>query len=337
MDTSKNLRESLNWFLSSKSMILDIEGSWRVEMFSRLLTNNFKNMNIENHKLMSKTISAKKFNLQDLNSLVRPFFNELIDYTNEHLNQYLDSFIIHGSYSDQSYKIGWSDLDTFIVVNADTCLNYDKLIKLRKHLLYLSKILYKIDALCHHEFIIYSTFDIKNYKNFMPIEALKNAKYILNNSKELEFKITKQDINQAKQNFINRCQVILDFCENGLLKHHRYKGKFLNKNIRKYPNRMYQLKYLLSNIMTLPAYYLEAKGYPCYKGDSFNLCKNDFINNWTIVDKCSNIRDKWDSKEKFPFLNNKISNWIIDTLDINYHNELRDLTTKMLIKLEHDE
>ena len=58
-----------------------------------------------------------------------------------------------GSMSTLDYSMGWSDLDTLVIVKRDFKIS-DKLINLRKHIMTILPELYAIDPLQHHQFII---------------------------------------------------------------------------------------------------------------------------------------------------------------------------------------
>ena len=86
----------------------------------------------------------------------------------------------------------------------------------------------------------------------------------------------------------------------------------------------------------LPAYYLDAKGTPCYKKDSFEIVKDGFEENWEIIEKATLIRHTWPSKETRPYVGNLIPPWVVDILGEEYFYRAYSLSNAMLDSLTTD-
>ena len=81
--------------------------------------------------------------------------------------------------------------------------------------------------------------------------------------------------------------------------------------------------------MTLPTYYLDAKGLSCYKKKSFDIVKSEFQEVWEIIDKASEVRSRWTSKEEFPYVGNQIPVWVMKILGDNYFDRAYKLSNAM--------
>ena len=98
-------------------------------------------------------------------------------------------------------------------------------------------------------------------------------------------------------------------------------------------NTMYQMKYFLSIVMSLPIYFLDAMGEPCYKRDSFDKIKALFGDEWEIVEKASSVRAKWGEFERFPYAVNDIPSWLSEELGSHYFERAYMLSKVMAKKL----
>ena len=121
--------------------------------------------------------------------------------------------------------------------------------------------------------------------------------------------------------------------ESKVLRHHKYNDSYLVENYEN-EDAMYQLKYFLSILMTLPAYYLDAKGSPSYKRDSFEIVENDFPKNWEIIEKATEIRNSWAKNETHPYEGNSIPTWVKEILGYDYFERAYNLSSEMLASLE---
>lgn len=326
-------RECTNWFLGSKSKNLDIEGPWRAKMISEIIASYYSSIKPKQfnnlYEIELQFIDLSKYKTDYLKHI-----EELTDEINDTLKGYLSNALIHGSLSDLTYKKGWSDLDTFFIINRDTSINSKKLLELRNIMLNLNKYIYKIDNLAHHEFIFISEFDLINFSSyFMPRQVLNNSKsLLLNPNKIFLYENTKEKNLNTLKRFKEKVILFKKFVETNFFYHHPYNNEYLNSNLQKYNNRMYQLKYFLETIMTLPAYYLEAIGKPTQKNESFHI-KEEFRSCWAIVDKCTKIRDMWETKENHPYNSNLIPSWLIKILGNNFHIESYELIIEMNKKI----
>ena len=96
---------------------------------------------------------------------------------------------------------------------------------------------------------------------------------------------------------------------------------------------MYQMKYFLSVLMSLPVLYLDALGIPSYKKDSFNKVKHQFGDEWEIIDRATSIRSMWAEYEVHPYAGNKIPEWLQVKLGNNYFQRAYEISSKMSARL----
>ena len=163
----------------------------------------------------------------------------------------------------------------------------------------------------------------------LPANVLQKSKSVIKSNKIIKNENISNDfpINHLK----NLNNLLYQSYKTGTLKHHKYNNKYLKDNYLDM-NTMYQMKYFLSIVMTLPTYYLHSIGRPIYKKDSFNLIKENFLNEWEIIEIASNIRSEWVKKERYPFKGNKIPLWLKNMLGDHYFKRAYMLSKKLTNK-----
>lgn len=307
----------LSWYLSNKSNYVFEKEPWNEKIFSQMLCFNF-------FKLQSD------IDRQKIIFIEKGFYNTFYpeDYNKDHLQpiqklrnhclnlfekQFVDDIILHGSYGTLDYKLGWSDLDVSVVVAAKVFDNQGSLVKLRKELNNISQYLYEIDPLQHHEFLISTALSQTFSKTpLMPPEVLIHGRSLINQS---TLRMNKNQItsDSAKLKLSRILTLLNESSNNGYLNHHSYKSIFLDAELKN-KNCMYQLKYFLSIIMTVPAYFYNAIGRPLYKGNSFDAIRSEYNFDLEILDKASLIRKCWPEKERHPYPDNKVPAWVENIL-----------------------
>ena len=207
--------------------------------------------------------------------------NELKDYANRYLREYLAGFYLHGSFATKDYVKGWSDVDTLAIISRETIENPKKLLELRDKMYLMRYFFYKVDPLQHHGSMIISEHDAGNYCNaYFPVEVFRHSKSFFNDDKAIKFKA---------RNFSNEALSKLFWFVSYFRK--------LNKNK---VTGSYGTKSLLHAVTLFPTLYLQAKGISLYKRYSFDIAKKDFKKNeWQVIDEVSALRLKW---EGFPIM-----------------------------------
>jgi hypothetical protein len=330
-----SFHQLLTWFLSPKSVYLEKEEPWNINLFAQNICYLYKNLPYVDKNLISTTINVPEYDESDYPDNDKNFLEpvqSLKSYINANLRDYLTDFLIHGSISTADYSKGWSDLDTFVILQSQTFENYQTLVEFRNKIINAHDFLLKIDVHQHHGFIFCTEYGLSQYFSyFLPEQVLNKSKSLIRNN---EIKIRSyRNQNSSIAAFSSKNDLLKSAYNKKILLHHKYQNEYLREDFQDI-NTMYQLKYFLSIVMTLPTYYLDAVGDPCYKKDSFSKVKNKFITEWEIIDKATEIRALWPVKENFPYTSNKIPDWVVESLGGNYFYRAYILSSKMLKTIE---
>ncbi len=330
LNRQRDMNTTISWFLSNKSTYLDEEGPWIVDMIAKNLCHLYRTQQKIDKVPVKHRIKINKIAIDDYETeYLRPII-ELHDYAQLELKPYLVDFLIHGSMATHDYSLGWSDLDTYVVIKSDVFMDFNNLVRLRKLMQHAEHYLYKIDPLQHHGFIYATEFDLSQYApHCMPIEVLSCSCSLF---KGVTYSIySYRDYVKSSRYFEGRSEILTLAAQENILRHHAYKGKYLLENYGDL-NTMYQMKYFLSSVMTLPVYYLDAIGEPCYKSESFDKMKEHigFDCELEILHSASEIRSQWSVYEKHPYQTNVIPEWLREKLGFDYFRRASELSTAML-------
>ena len=253
------------------------------------------------------------------------------EYVNSNIGSDLEDFLIHGSIATLDYSIGWSDLDTYVIVKDEVILDPKRLTALRKNLIEANKFLKAIDPLQHHGFIFSTTYDLNNYfSNCLPIEVLKNSKSLFKKNRLCLEQY--RDISETRTFFKNKLKFFKECYESGEMNHHLLDGVKLLDNYEE-RNAMYQMKYFLSVLMSMPAFFLDALGNPTYKNSSFEKVREILNQDLGIIEQASSVRNKWQENESHPFENNLIPSWLEQELGLEYFRRSFEICSTMLNSL----
>ena len=310
----------ISWFLSSRSEYVFQKEPWQKQLFANLIYESSFIEDLEENKTIESQdinlLEFKKAHYKTKDSKYLEPILRLAEYANENLKEFLLDFIIHGSISTQDYSIGWSDLDTLLIIKKEILKSPEKMIELRGHLLKILPELYIIDPLQHHQFIITTEKAMldSSYLIF-PSETFKYSKSLFG---EKTVKISNSRNNKTtKKSLLAVNNLFQKSFESGYMNHHKKENIALEDNFRnKYC--MYQLKYFLSCIMILPTYYLDSIGNSCYKKYSFEKFYSMLNIDSEILDKATKIREVWPEREEFPYKGNKIPDWVCELLGNDY-------------------
>lgn len=317
-----SLRSMTNWLLRPDSRNLADLGCHNISLIANhlaLSAQHFLPNNFETKKIVTK---INKFNPKKYYDIDCKYFSHILemkDFVNSEMKDLVSNFIIHGSMATLDYAKGWSDVDTLVVVPHATLKNTKKLLRLRELSYEAHKFLYRIDPLQHHGLIFITEFDINAYPScYLPIEVLEKSVSLIDGNENITLNVRNSqkeciDLTLAKIKIIKKAK------KEGILKHHAYKGEYLLENYENTSNGMYQMKYYLGLYAILPSLILCSLGNPCYKGDSFKIAKNLFSKEaWQIIETVSKIRSMWPSLENYPYVGNKIPDWLKKELGTNY-------------------
>lgn len=186
--------------------------------------------------------------------------------------------IVHGSIGDGN-EIKYSDFDGILIVDANEIKNAEHLLELHQLIKKTELLFFEQDALQHHGWALFLLNDLVNFKDHLfPLELIQNGKTLFAaDGFTIEAQITSEK-EQYKIVLNNLCSSIV------------YKASHLStlKN-------QYIFKNLLSEIMLLPAAFLQAKYYKTIsKKESFSQLKNNFpAIDSTLLDWASDVRISW--------------------------------------------
>ncbi len=337
MNQIRNFQQIFSWFLGLNSLSLDREGPWAVEMLAKTI--GFLYKDLPNLDCKKKKIELEIENISDSEYLslnptyLKPVL-ELKEFVNSNIVSDLEDFLIHGSIATLDYSEGWSDLDTYVIVKDEVIVDPKRLTALRKNLIEAYKFLKAIDPLQHHGFIFSSTYDLDNYfSNCLPIEVLSRSKSLL---KKNRLRLQQyRDIRETRTFFRNKLKFFKECYVSGEMNHHLLDGVMLLENYEE-RNAMYQMKYFLSVLMSMPAFFLDALGNPSYKNSSFEKVREILNQDLGIIEQASNVRNKWQKIESHPFENNLIPSWLEQELGPDYFRRSFEICSTMCNSLNND-
>ena len=328
----------LTWFLNPKDNFNSYASEnepYLIDQFADLLIAIHSSINSYNFKKNNKVeinvplIDWSTYHESDLDYL-KPL-HQLHDYVNSCMNCFVRNFFLHGSFASNDYIKGWSDVDTLVVINNSTFDSSVNLKKFREHCINADMFLYQVDPLKHHGLIYCTELDLNYYSEIiMPVSVIQRSVSLLADKSNFTCFINNKKI-ISKNTFNSRVKTFVEAADTGVFRHHAKDGEYLKSNIHDHNNVMYQLKYFLGLIMTMPAYFLECRGTPCYKADSFDKVR-DLISDesWEIIVACSKIRSDWSKMEQHPFSHqNNVPNWVKSYLGEDYLNRAKNLVLEL--------
>jgi hypothetical protein len=316
-----NLHTMLGWFLSPKSLGLEMDGDHAVQMVAQNIALGYARLEMAEPVTQETRITIPALDVTDYQDKDSQYLSpvvELGNYALEALQSDVEAFLLHGSLATLDYARGWSDFDTYIILTKETTLDSIALVALRQKLLSAYPYLLAIDPLQHHGFLCCSALDLDQYPGYyLPVEVLKLSKSFMD-AKVLDIR-TVDTSAQEIRGFFNRIQFYKQVTETGILKHHAYQGEYLLSDYRNAGNGLYQFKYLLNNVAITPSYYFGALGEPTYKGEAIEKIKG-YLSAVSLatLEKVSYVRSAWQAREVFPYPTNQIPVWVQETIGKDY-------------------
>ena len=317
----------------------DLLDDYVLSLVSDHLSSSYKA--IEDHTTGDKLNDFQKINLKkfDSSDYFSEFLNPIIDLhdlVNSSFSDIFDIFCIHGSISSLDYKTGWSDLDTFAVVNKHIVFSSSGLLELREAVKKINKISKEICSLQHHGVNLQTPFELFHYdQSNLPLEIFKEFKVLTDDIDYIEVSYS-----GLENNSIKRLKTVLSFLtkayQEGILKTHAYNNKYLESNYKNAHDGMYQFKYFLEQFTLLPALYLSSINQFHYKKDAIAEIKKHLSSQTTdFIDSISYIRSEWPSKEGLLYVPNKIPNWIREIIPSNYFEIGYQIANEILLEIEN--
>ena len=281
IEIQKTQNQILAWYLDDKSAYLDAEGPHRPLELARHISSVYSMYSLEKNydtRIISK--SPQQFSTaiwSDCKDIeYRKRLNDFARFAKSELSQYCQHFLLHGSLATNDYSMGWSDIDTFIVIKDEVMRNPIQLNELRQKVVVAKQLMYRICPLQHHGLIFYTEADLNKYPPyFLPTEVLDSSQELVEDASPLVFREQQLDI--CPELTLGRLRSILKDLDKGVKTNwfcqHSYKGECLQNNFQNSNNAMYQLFWLLGNIMTMPAYLMTCLGTPCEKNTPLSMPK----------------------------------------------------------------
>lgn len=194
--------------------------------------------------------------------------------------------LIHGSIST-SEEIRYSDFDGVLIIDEQKITHVHELQELRKVIARTEKLMYIQDSLQHHGWKVLLKGDFSDYPDAVfPLELLRSGKIIYTSTSQP----IKATLIKAHQQYTEGFNRII---------------QSLKKKCRKQPNDLFSFKLFCSELMLLPALFLQAKHHKTFsKRDSFDILKAQFTTiDQGVIDEVSALRKNWVQ----PSINFKIS------------------------------
>lgn len=284
-------------------------------------------------ELPIENIEISGVNLEDYNSNFLSPIAEMYSLINNEYSELFKYFYIHGSMATLDFIEGWSDVDTFAVVENSTLNNQLGLIELKKAIKHINFLATSMCPFQHHGVMLLTSHNLNLYdKSILPLEVFKYFKSLKLGCGDLKVHCVEGNQTSKARLEITLKNLILAH-EKGILQTHAYGNEYLLANYKNKENGMYQFKYYLEQFTLLPSLYLNSLGRPCYKGDSFKEIESFFSNQtMEFIYKISFIRENWHKKEGLEYSKNSIPSWIQELIPQNYF-ELGSLIAEEILDL----
>jgi hypothetical protein len=166
--------------------------------------------------------------------------------------------LLHGSLATCD-ATAYSDVDTLLIVSHDWLESGERVSELRRIVSRAQRWLYRFDPLQHHGFMLVTELDLGRYARwYFPLELLSYA-YSLGDVQPIRYRV--------RASAEDRTWLLRRVCE---------RIERLERGEIPAPATRYALKLVLSEMMLLPTYYLQATGRVMYKRESFAAVRGDF-------------------------------------------------------------
>ena len=330
IESGSRFLSNLTWFLSHQSSFVLTHQPWNDIIFASNISLAYQSI-LDRIKLSSAPhtheVELQPFLPSDYE--LHPLLPVHDLYLNSAcLKEYLVDFLLHGSISTLDFSLGWSDIDTLLIVSDDTLLSPYKLVQLRNIIVNLSSSLYQFDHLQHHEFIFTTeSLNRANSSFSLPSEVFSYSKSLFQtNSVTLS---TNRSF-LASQSLIYRlARLYKTSMDSGVFNHHKKNGKALSSGFLD-KDTMYQLKYFVSTVLTFPTYLYDAVGSPRYKKHSFYDLDGFMPRSFSFISLLESIRDDWSRHQYYPYKSDVIPDWILELLSFDIFSSAHDMSLEAI-------
>jgi len=190
--------------------------------------------------------------------------------------------LVHGSIADEN-DISYSDFDGILLIDSSKIKNASQLFELRSVIAKTEQIMYSQDALQHHGWEIFTLEELLQFKDHaFPLDLILEVKTLYFSGEPMIDVKSKSLVSEYPKSLESICHSLKRKCESG-----------------NFDRDAYYFKNLMSEIMLLPALFLQAKrGKSILKKDSFSEIKRSYPNiNISLIDQVSHIRLGWTQEE----------------------------------------
>ncbi len=331
------LKDMINWFISPSFIDTNMV-EYDIKNIAKLIHNNkLENKFIKPAREIRRNIEIERYNGEDYPNYIE---NSIKNITNILMNddsaKYIESVNIHGSIASKDFIQGWSDLDTWIIIDEEKLENPECLLMIQKLFSRLNTYLLKIDTVSHHGFQVYPKGLLSQYLHYLlPVEVINSG---LNIYGQRSFQINtvyfqpELNIRRYNNNIISMIEYFNIFKDYGIFKHHPYKGEYLDSNLFASNQGMYQLKYIISYMVNMPMFYLNVHGYMHTKPESIHLICTLFPKEADILKIFSAIRARWEHEEHPSYTPNTIPSWVKEMLPKDYISKIIKLLETLKIE-----
>lgn len=200
------------------------------------------------------------------------------DYLTTHLRQDLHCAYVHGSLGTCE-EVAYSDFDALAILRTETVRDPRRLAFAARHLSRALRVMLRCDPLQHHGWFVLSEADLLLYpESYLPLDSLRFARALLPETGHvLRIRRNPRD-EPAVERLTNTLSALI-----------------ARMDERQPPRNLYALKGFLSQIMLLPALYVQARdGRGVFKRSSFALASSDFAPEvWHVMNEITAIRQDW--------------------------------------------
>jgi len=210
------------------------------------------------------------------------------------LRDHLAGAYVHGSMADGEYN-GYSDFDGLVILASSAFESAATLHHVGNALRSLQQPMIELDPLQHHGWFVLTEADLGwHCEAVFPLELFRYSRSLLSD-KGMELTLYCRDSREESVEAFRSLAAAV-----------RRKAVLLPA-----PTDMFALKSLLSQIMLLPALYLQARnGRGVYKKHSFGLAQSDFAPAlWWPMDQVSALRRDW-HYELAPWRRAALTGWL---------------------------
>ena len=275
----ERIKNVMSPLINGLSIYGDIENCTDAAKVSELLCRAYGKLRTFPHEVGGKNIQKITIN-NFFDPLIYPrdrksrSLVKLIDYLgNSAIEEFVDTVIIHGSYSTRDYVENVSDLDMLILVKENTLADPSKLQKLQSICYRSLHWFYQIDPLQHHGYFLLTPFDLEYFPQTYFPTFLYDYSTLVFGSKSAQ--VTLRSCDTEKKSILHATL--------------RYLGKNNPGNI----NNIHVYKLYFSVLQLLPIAYFQYLGVGLYKKYSFKPFEELFPISSEIFRACLKLRNKW--------------------------------------------